>query len=73
VRPVANVLTGLAAGLVWGLLSGRHDVTVFFLCCVVIAGVFGAITAKPTILLTQALPGLLALIFVLASARGARS
>ncbi|HUM16106.1 MAG TPA: DUF1304 domain-containing protein [Candidatus Nitrosotalea sp.] len=62
----------LAAGLVWGLASGRRDVTVFFLGCVVIAGVFGGITAKPTILLTQALPGFLALVFVLASSRGDR-
>jgi putative membrane protein len=62
----------LAAGLVWSLASGRCDVKVFFLSCVVIAGVFGGITAKPTILLTQALPGLLALGFVLASSRGAR-
>ena len=62
----------LAAGLVWGLASGRRDVTVFFLGCVVIAGVFGGITAKPTILLTQALPGFLALVFVLASSRGGR-
>jgi putative membrane protein len=62
----------LAAGLVWGLCSGRRDVKVFFLSCVVIAGVFGGITAKPTILLTQALPGLLALVFVLASPRSAR-
>ena len=63
----------LAAGLVWGLASGRRDVTVFFLACVVIAGVFGGITAKPTILLTQALPGVLALIFALAFARGGRA
>jgi putative membrane protein len=62
----------LAAGLVWGLVSGRRDVKVFFLSCVVIAGVFGGITAKPTILLTQALPGSLALVFVLASSRGTR-
>jgi putative membrane protein len=56
----------------WGLVSGRRDVKVFFLSCVVIAGVFGGITAKPTILLTQALPGSLALVFVLASSRGTR-
>jgi putative membrane protein len=53
-------------------VSGRRDVKVFFLSCVVIAGVFGGITAKPTILLTQALPGSLALVFVLASSRGTR-
>ena len=60
----------LAAGLVWGLAAGRRDVTVFFLVCVVIAGIFGGLTAKTTIILTQALPAGLALFFVgLARAR----
>ena len=62
----------LAAMLIWGLAAGRRDVTVFGLACVVIAGVFGAITAKPSILFTQALPGLLALVAVLVAPRGAR-
>ena len=57
----------LAVGLVWGLGAGRRDVTVFFLGCVVVAGVFGGITAKTTILFTQALPALIALAFVLAA------
>lgn len=51
----------LAAGLVWGLWAGRRDIKLFFLGCVVVAGVFGGITAKPTILFTQALPALIAL------------
>jgi putative membrane protein len=53
----------LAAGLVWGLLPGPagFSVKVFFLSCVVVAGVFGAATAKKTILFVQALPGALAL------------
>ena len=55
----------LAAGLIWGLLTNRFDVKVFFLCCVVIAGVFGGITAKPSILLIQGVPAIIALIFVL--------
>jgi putative membrane protein len=55
----------LVAGLLWGLVAGRRDVTLFFLGCVVIAGVFGDLTAKTTILFTQALPGLLALVCVL--------
>ena len=54
----------LAAGLVWGLAAGRRDVTVFFLACVVIAGIFGGLTAKTTIIFTQALPAALALVFV---------
>jgi len=57
----------LAAGLVWGLVAGRRDVLVFFLGCVVIAGVFGGLTAKTTILFTQALPALVALVFVCAA------
>jgi putative membrane protein len=51
----------LAAGLVWGLGAGGRRVAVFFLACVVIAGVFGGLTAKGSILLTQALPAALAL------------
>jgi putative membrane protein len=59
----------LAAGLFWGLLMNRVDIKVFFLCCVVIAGVFGGITAKTSILFTQGLPALIALTVVLASSR----
>ena len=55
----------LAAGLLWGLVAGKRDVQIFFLLCVIVAGVFGAATAKPTILLTQGLPGLIALVLVL--------
>lgn len=55
----------LVAGLVWGLASSRSDVLVFFLCCVIAAGVFAALTVKLSILFTQALPAALALIFVL--------
>ncbi len=62
----------LAAGLIWGLWSGRLDVKIFFLCCVIIAGIFGGLTAKYTILFTQALPAFLALSFVLLANRSAR-
>ncbi|NLV00480.1 DUF1304 domain-containing protein [Marinomonas sp. UCMA 3892] len=60
----------LAAGLLWGLWLGvaGSQVTVFFLLCVVIAGVYGAITSSKKILYVQALPGLIALIAVLAAA-----
>lgn len=51
----------LVAGLVWGLVADRTDVQVFFLACVVVAGVFGAATVSRTILLVQAVPALLAL------------
>jgi len=59
----------LAAGLFWGLLVNRLDVKIFFLCCVVVAGIFGGITAKTSILFTQGLPALTALILVLAASR----
>ena len=55
----------LAAGLAWGLATDRRDVKLFFLACVVVAGVFGAITAKGSILFTQAMPAAAALVFVL--------
>ena len=54
----------LAAGLIWGLLSGEFAIKLFFLVCVIIAGVFGAVTARRSILYIQALPALLALILL---------
>jgi len=54
----------LAAGLIWGLISGDASIKIFFLICVVIAGVYGGLTARRTILYIQALPGLLALLLV---------
>lgn len=54
----------LAAGLFWGLWLGDSgfQFKLFFLVCVLIAGLFGAITASRIILYVQALPALLALI-----------
>lgn len=60
----------LAAGLIWGLYSGRRDIKLFFLACVIVAGIFGAVTAKTTILFTQALPALIAVICVVLASRG---
>jgi putative membrane protein len=57
----------LAAGLIWGLAAGKFDVTVFFLGCVIVAGIFGGITASRRILLVQALPAVIALGVVWAS------
>jgi len=53
----------LAAGLGWGLLAGAdgHTIKVFFLSCVIIAGIFGAATASRKILWVQAVPGAIAL------------
>lgn len=55
----------LAAGLAWGLYANRLDVQVFFLTCVVVAGVFGGFTAKRSIIYVQALPAVVALTLVL--------
>jgi putative membrane protein len=57
----------LAAGLVWGLIRGPAGtgIELFFLSCVVVAGVFGAATASRRILWVQAVPGAVALVLVL--------
>ncbi|WP_432825223.1 DUF1304 domain-containing protein [Dactylosporangium sp. CA-092794] len=55
----------LAAGLVYGLVASNLAFEVFFLICVIVAGVYGAATANRRILLVQALPGALALVAVL--------
>lgn len=58
----------LAAGLIWGLIAGDptgYRVQIFFLSCVLVAGLYGAATANRRILFAQALPGALALAAVL--------
>lgn len=57
----------LAAGLIWALWSARLDLMVFFLGCVIVAGIYGALTVKPRIFFIQALPAILALTIVLLS------
>ena len=54
----------LAAGLIWGLWTDQFAVKMFFLICVVIAGIYGGLTTRRTILYIQALPGLLALLLL---------
>ena len=54
----------LAAGLIWGLVTSNTPVQLFFLICVLVAGIYGGLTTRRTILYIQALPGLLALITV---------
>jgi putative membrane protein len=64
----------LAAGLIWSLIR-KHDgfsLRVFFLGCVIIAGVFGAVTAKTSILYVQAAPALIALVLSLLAHRQTR-
>ncbi len=57
----------LAAGLGWGLVlgAGGEGVKLFFLGCVVVAGIFGAATASRKILFVQALPAAVAMALVL--------
>jgi putative membrane protein len=55
----------LAAGLIWGLWSYITSVKIFFLACVIVAGAFGGLTAKRSIVYIQGLPALLGLILVL--------
>jgi putative membrane protein len=56
----------LAAGLAWGLLLGPDGtaVKVFFLACVLIAGLYGAATASRKILYVQAIPAAIGLTLV---------
>jgi putative membrane protein len=63
----------LAAGLVWGLTVGHLGgpgavwglwIKIFFLSCIVVAGIFGAVTVNRRILFVQALPAFVALVLV---------
>ena len=56
----------LAAGLFWGLSLGAAGtgIKVFFLCCVLVAGLYGAATASRRILFVQAVPAAIALALV---------
>ncbi|TBW45314.1 DUF1304 domain-containing protein [Marinobacter halodurans] len=57
----------IAAGLLVGLFQGAagYDFKLFFLACVVVAGIYGAATASRKILFVQALPGAIGLLLVL--------
>jgi putative membrane protein len=60
----------LAAGLIWGLVASDpvgFQIRVFFLGCVIVAGLYGAATVQRGILFVQALPAVLALAAVLLS------
>jgi putative membrane protein len=58
----------LAAGLIWGLVHPNpavgYQLQVFFLVCVMVAAIYGGLTAKLSILLVQGLPALLALVIL---------
>jgi putative membrane protein len=59
----------LAAGLVWGLVhptpAFAFQIKIFFLLCVIVAGIFGAVTVSRRILTVQAAPAAIALILLL--------
>ena len=59
----------LAAGLLWGLALGHAGdyIKIFFLACVIVAGVYGAYTANRKILWVQGVPALIALVLVMLS------
>jgi putative membrane protein len=57
----------LVAGLVWGLVGDRTDVKVFFLVCVVVAGLYGTFTVSRKILYVQTVPAAIALALVVAA------
>jgi putative membrane protein len=61
----------LAAGLFWGAFNPNpefaHAIRLFFLICVLVAAIFGGLTAKRSILYIQGTPALIALIAVLLS------
>src|SRR3546814_10692381 len=55
----------LAAGLAWAVLSSQRDVALFFLGCVVVAGLYGTATVGRRIFYVQAVPALAAIAAVL--------
>jgi putative membrane protein len=56
----------LAAGLLYGAITGTRAFVVFFLLCVVVAGLYGAYSVNRRIFFVQALPALHALVAILA-------
>ena len=59
----------LAAGLIWTFFISdsiwKNNIAIFFLSCIIIAGVFGSFTASKKIFFVQAVPAITALILVL--------
>ena len=69
----------LAAGLIWALIlihtnpKMGFQVALFFLACVVVAGIFGGLTAKFSILFIQGVPALIGLLLVFLASRAIQS
>jgi len=63
----------LAAGLIWSFFienpEWQKNIQLFFLGCVIVAGIYGALSASRKIFFVQALPAILALTFVLISSK----
>src|SRR5687768_16149693 len=57
----------LASGLLYGVATGSREFELFFLACVVVAGLYGAASVNKRIFLVQALPALLAMGALLAA------
>lgn len=59
----------MSAGLAWGLFQGvdGNEFKIFFLLCITIAGIYGALTASRKILFIQAVPAFIGLLLVLSS------
>ncbi|MGE7613406.1 DUF1304 domain-containing protein [Paenibacillus sp. NPDC101420] len=61
----------LVAGLIWGLVHPNvnfgHQIVIFFLCAVIVAAIYGALTVKKSILFMQGLPAFIALILVVST------
>ncbi|GAB3349357.1 DUF1304 domain-containing protein [Lysobacter tyrosinilyticus] len=57
----------LAAGLVYGVATASHEFEMFFLGCVIVAGIYGAATVSRRIFFVQSVPALLAMAAVLAA------
>ena len=60
----------VTAGLAWSVYTGQPTTAIFFLLCVAVAGLFGAVTLEPTTLMLQTIPAALALLAVWAANRG---
>lgn len=61
----------LSAGLIWGLMTSdptqSSEIKIFFLSCVVIAGIYGALSVKPKIFFIQSLPAIFGIAAIIAS------
>ena len=59
----------LSAGLLWSLAisdeNWSQNIAIFFLCCVTVAGIFGAYSASKKIFYVQALPAIIAIITII--------